>query len=346
MVQRFFSYGLCVSAVALNQYLSICSKTEKVLGTNCFTPLEKYKITTFGREIPHTLIFYTKTSIRDTSKNKRLIVRMMNELNIDNQTAASSCSIPSMTSTNQSSHSQQKQQRDRARFFYLQRQKRKQRRLQQGPLHIQLYQQRVTTPIQTSREKKFVTGIVGSSIARDISVRNIENSNNEVKLRYKSGSDCAEALSWLRSNEGRMFMNNVDQLIFILGTNDLHRTEAIETVQRIGQTVELIRHFYPGVNIVWQLLQQRTRKTWVLPEGPLVMNEINRCNRLLLESAAAKHFDTIQPGIPIECMYDGLHPSMHGVRLMESTIRNYLEERRMRYPFFSFNIPSLMSIQF
>ena len=138
----FFSYGLCVSAVALNQDLSICSKTEKVFGTNCFTPLEKYKITTFEREIPHTLIFYTKTNIRDMSKNKRSLVRMMNGLNIDNQMAASSCSIPSMTSTNQFSHSQQKQQRDRARFFYLQRQKRKQRRLQQGPLHIQHYQQR------------------------------------------------------------------------------------------------------------------------------------------------------------------------------------------------------------
>ena len=281
------------------------------------------------------------------SKAKRSMVRMMNELNIDEKTCTLSRSFPSKTLEDQSSKQQHKQQRDCARFFYQLRKKRKQRRLQQGPLPIDRHQQHnaVTTPLEMNRDRKLITAIVGSSIARNISVRNIENAHHEVKLRYKSGSDCAEALSWLTSVEGRMFMSNVDQLIFILGTNDLHRTEATQTVQRIGNTVESVRHFYPGVKIVWQLLQSRTRKTWFLPEGQLVMHEIDRCNVFLLELAATKCFDTIQPAIPISCMYDGLHPSRYGVSLMETTIRNYLEQKHMEYSLSSSNIPPLMSIK-
>jgi lysophospholipase L1-like esterase len=281
------------------------------------------------------------------SKTKQSIVRMMSALNIDEKICNLSRPFLSRTLEDQSAQQPQKQQRDRARFFYQLRQKRKQRRLQQGPLPVERHQQHdvMTVPLEMNKEKKLIVGIVGSSIARGISIRNIESTHHEVKLRYKSGSDCAEALSWLRSDEGRMFMNNVDQLIFILGTNDLHRTDAMQTVQRIARTVESVRYFYRGVKIVWQLLQSRTRKTWFLPEGQLVMREIERCNVFLLELAAAKCFDTIQPGIPISYMYDGLHPSNYGVHLMETTIRNYLQREHIEDSLSSSNIPPLMSIR-
>ncbi|CAF1677504.1 unnamed protein product, partial [Didymodactylos carnosus] len=97
---------------------------------------------------------------------------------------------------------------------------------------------------------KLITAIVGSSIARNISVKNIETETDEVRLRFKSGSDCADALAWLMTNEGQTFMHNVNQLIFIIGTNDIHRVGADETVRRISQTVESVRYLYPGVNII------------------------------------------------------------------------------------------------
>jgi len=56
-------------------------------------------------------------------------------------------------------------------------------------------------------------------------------------------------------------MQNGNQLILVIGTNDIHRVGANETVTRTLQTVELVRYLYPGVNIIWQLLQKRTRKT-------------------------------------------------------------------------------------
>ena len=93
--------------------------------------------------------------------------------------------------------------------------------------------------------------------------------------------------------------------------------------------MEAVRRSYPSVNIVWQLLQQRTRKTWLLPEGPAVLREIEKCNVLLLELAAKKKFNTIQPAITIQYMYDGLHPSAYGVKMMEATIRNYLQQNKM-----------------
>ncbi|CAF4538461.1 unnamed protein product, partial [Didymodactylos carnosus] len=168
---------------------------------------------------------------------------------------------------------------------------------------------------------KLITAIVGSSIARNISVKNIETETDEVRLRFKSESDCADALAWLMTNEGQTFMHNVNQLIFIIVTNDIHRVGADETVRRISQTVESVRYSYPGVNIIWQLLQKRSRKTWLLPEGQPVLNEISRCNIQLTQLAAEMKFNTIQPDIPIEYMFDGLHPSAHGTQLDKETWR-------------------------
>jgi hypothetical protein len=97
----------------------------------------------------------------------------------------------------------------------------------------------------SEKKKKFITGIVGSSIARYILIENIENDENKIRLRFKSGSDCADALAWLQSNEGQTFMCDVNQLVFVLGTNDIHRVCADETVRRIDYTAEAIRRLYP-----------------------------------------------------------------------------------------------------
>jgi hypothetical protein len=117
------------------------------------------------------------------------------------------------------------------------------------------------------------------------------------------------ALFWLKTTDGQSFMDNVDQLIFILGTNDINRVGAIKTVRHIGSTIEAVRHLYPGVNIVWQLLQQRTKKTSLLPEGQLVMNEIDKCNVLLLELAVTtfRYHSTRKrfASIYVWCSYDG-----------------------------------------
>jgi len=56
-------------------------------------------------------------------------------------------------------------------------------------------------------------------------------------------------------------MRNVNQVIFIIGTNNIHQVGADETVRRISQTVGSVRYLYPGTNIIWQLLQRRKRKT-------------------------------------------------------------------------------------
>jgi hypothetical protein len=111
---------------------------------------------------------------------------------------------------------------------------------------------------EQKRENKLITAIVGSWIARNISVKNIESETDEVRLRFKSESDCADALAWLKSTEGQIFMHDVNQLIFIIDTNNIHRVDAYETVQRIDYMIKTVRCLYPGINIVWQLLQQRT----------------------------------------------------------------------------------------
>jgi len=295
---------------------------------------------------------------------------MMHEMRIDSTTPAAVRCVPTIIFENRSvkqsphqhhnTHPQQQQRNDQARLFYKLRQKRKQRRLQRGPLHVDArLEQRAQATDRVcrgqKRESKLVTVIVGSSLARHVSVKNVENDDNEVRLRFKSGSDCADALAWLTSNEGQFFMRDAHQVIFILGTNDLHRVGAFQTAQRIGNTVTAVRRLFPRVNIVWQLLQQRTRKTWLLPEGPAVLHEIEKCNVFLIELAAKLMFETIQPAIPIHHMYDGLHPSRYGVQMMEKTIRDHLQKQKMPYPS-SFSIdsrrihantpPPLMSINF
>ena len=304
------------------------------------------------------------------SKSKVSVLKvqnMMNKMHIDDEPCSSHQAVLPMVFENQSfnyspNHQQPKKQHcGRAHFFHQLRQKKKQRRLQHGPLpvrhhHRQQYVQQ-TNRINREhvRENKLITAIVGSSIARNIVVRNVESETDEVRLRFKSGSDCADALAWLESTDGQSFMRSVNQLIFIIGTNDIHRVGAFQTVGRIDQTVEPVRRSYPSVNIVWQLLQQRTRKTWLLPEGSAVLREIEKCNVLLLELAAKKKFNTIQPSIPIQCMYDGLHPSAYGVEMMEATIRNYLQQNKMvcysalanvsrRFPSDASLPPPLMSI--
>ncbi|CAF1509394.1 unnamed protein product [Adineta ricciae] len=255
----------------------------------------------------------------------------------------------------------QQQNRDRSRFFYKLRQKRKQRRLQHGQIrrdsHYQHHAQEIErTDQKQQKEPRLITAIVGSSIARNIVVHNIESRTNEVRLRFQSGSDCAEALGWLQSTDGQFFMRGVHHLIFIIGTNDLHRVGAFETVQRIDYTIATVRCLYPKVSIVWQLLQQRTRKTWLLSEGQSVLNEIERCNVFLLDLATKRNFETIQPKIPIEYMYDGLHPSKCGVEMMEATIRNHLQKYKTVHSFLystdpccfrnDVYLPPLMSIKF
>jgi lysophospholipase L1-like esterase len=304
------------------------------------------------------------------SKNRVSIVKvqkMMDKMHINDEICASSQSIVSGTVENQplnrSQHLKQQQQRDRSRFFYHLRQNRKQRRLQHGPLPVCHHQQQqhVKEIKRNNQEQKreilgqhiidslklgnkLITAIVGSSIARNLSVKNIDSETDEIRLRFKSGSDCSEALAWLKTTEGQMFMHNVNQIIFVLGTNDIHRVNADEAVRRIAYTVQSIRYLYPGVNIVWQMLQRRTRKTWLLPEGEPVMHEISRCNVQLSKLAAQMNFDTIQPNIPINYMYDGLHPSAQGVKMMEMTIRNYLKKNKMVYSSSFSAIPSLFQI--
>jgi hypothetical protein len=82
----------------------------------------------------------------------------------------------------------------------------------------------------------------------------------------------------------------------------------------------------------------------LLPPGQPVLDEIRSCNIKLTELAMSMKFDTIQPDIPIECMYDGLHPSPYGVKLMETTIRNYLARNKPIYSSSFSQIPSLLHI--
>ena len=67
-------------------------------------------------------------------------------------------------------------------------------------------------------ESKLVTAMVGSSIARYITIKNIESGTDEVRLRFESSSDCADALAWLQSTDGHVFIRGVYQLVFTIGT--------------------------------------------------------------------------------------------------------------------------------
>ena len=101
-------------------------------------------------------------------------------------------------------HSQQpRQQHDHSRFFYELRQN---QRNDFRVIDRNDQQQARETPAQhlinsLEKTKKFITGIVGSSIARNSLIENIKNGENNICLRFKSGSDCADALAWLQSNK-------------------------------------------------------------------------------------------------------------------------------------------------
>ncbi len=97
------------------------------------------------------------------------------------------------------------------------------------------------------------------------------------------------------------------------------------------------RYLYPGINIIWQLLQKRIKKTWLLPEGQPLIDEIRSCNIKLTELATEMNFNTIRPDIPIECVYDGLQPTAYGVAMLEITIHNYLKKKQNDLFFFFFN---------
>ena len=204
-----------------------------------------------------------------TTASVSQVQQMMSKMDINENMFTYTQSISPNRIRNQALHcsQQQQRQRDGSLLFYQVRQKRKQRRLKQGPRLIH-HQRKNLREINRDNQKqaremlahhvnnppkkgnKFITGIVGSSIARNISVKNIESEDNEVRLHFRSGSDCADALAWLQSNEGQSFMRNVDQLVFILGTNDIHRVGADETARRIDSTVGMLRRWYLRVNIV------------------------------------------------------------------------------------------------
>ena len=74
-----------------------------------------------------------------------------------------------------------------------------------------------------------------------------------------------------------------------------------------------------------------------------MLNEISRFNIQLLQLAAQMRFYTIQPDIPIEYMFDGLHPSAQGVRMIETTIRNYIKQKMIFSSSFS-PVPSLFQV--
>ena len=60
--------------------------------------------------------------------------------------------------------------------------------------------------------------------------------------------------------------------------------------------------------------------------GAQVLNEIETCNRFLLQLTTTKKFHTIQPAMPIRYMYDDLHPSKYGIEMIEETIRIHLQK--------------------
>ena len=69
----------------------------------------------------------------------------------------------------------------------------------------------------------------------------------------------------------------------------------------------------------------------MLPEDQAVLNEIQRCNIQLLQLTEQWNFHAIPPGISITEMYDGLHQTQYGGRLMETGMRDYLNKNKPQY---------------
>ncbi len=58
-----------------------------------------------------------------------------------------------------------------------------------------------------------------------------------------------------------------------------------------------------------------------------MLNEIRRSHIQPTQLAMEVNFNTIQPDIPKEHMYDGLHLSAYGVAMMETTIRDSFKKK-------------------
>jgi hypothetical protein len=173
---------------------------------------------------------------------------------------------------------------------------------------------------------KRITVVAGSSMASHLIEHNLQTTKDIVKLTYESGCNCARMLNWLSSFEGRQFMHRAGRLILILGTNDLHTVGAEETVHRVRETVESIRLLYPGIQIIWQLLQWRMKPTRYLSCGTEVLREIAKCNMMLLELARRLNFQIVDPALTRHHIcHDNLHPTNSGSRLIENSIRSFLE---------------------
>ncbi len=82
------------------------------------------------------------------------------------------------------------------------------------------------------------------------------------------------------------------------------------------QTIRSVHYFYPSVNIVWQLPQKRTSKSWLIFEGQPLLNEIRRCNIQPTQLVAEMNFNTIRLAILIQHMNDCLQASPYGVVMM------------------------------
>jgi len=194
-----------------------------------------------------------------------------------------------------------------------------------------LHQQNMFSCTRTSlyqQTVKPITVVAGSSMASRLIERNLGTPRDIVKLTFESGCNCEKMLTWLNSIEGRHFMYGASRLILILGTNDLHVVGAEGTLYRIKQTVESIRVSFPSIMIVWQLLQWRTKATRYLLSGFDVLQEIAKCNAMLLDLAGALHFHTIDPALTRHHICDdNLLPTSYGSRVIENWIRSFLEHQ-------------------
>ncbi|UJR18988.1 hypothetical protein I4U23_022118 [Adineta vaga] len=175
---------------------------------------------------------------------------------------------------------------------------------------------------------KPITVVAGSSIASRLIEYNLQTTKDLVKLTYESGCNCFKMLTWLRSIEGQEMMRGASRIILILGTNDLHVMCAEETVHRIRETVEAIRLLYPGLQLAWQLLQWRIKGTRYLSSGVRVLQEIDKCNIMLLELSHRLNFQTIDPRLTrYHISDDNLHPTYEGSRIIEQCVRQFLERQ-------------------
>jgi hypothetical protein len=210
----------------------------------------------------------------------------------------------------------------------------RQRRLEKTPQNILLHLQHVNRFIPWESDDSYqqvvkpITMMAGSSITSRLIEQNLQTSQDEVRLTFESGCNCGKMLPWLSTLEGRRFMHGARRLILILGTNDFHVVGVKGKIHRIKYTIESIRYSFPGVQIVWQLLQWRTKATRYISEGQNVLQGIVRCNVLLVQLARMLRFQTTDSELTrnhICC--DNLHPIPNGSREIQRCIRTFLEQQ-------------------